>query len=93
MQQQAVAVVYCIVCARPTVAAAAPKAKAVLEARIKALEGKVAAHEQGGTATGAAAGDAILAGDADTGDALAHGHQFMVINAQYYSSSALVLLL
>jgi hypothetical protein len=51
-----------------TVAAAAPKAKAVLEARIKALEGKVAAREQGGAATGAA-GDAIPAGDAETGDA------------------------
>jgi hypothetical protein len=51
-------------------AAAAPKAKAVLEARIKALEGKVAAREQGGSAAGAAAVDAIAAGDAETGNAI-----------------------
>ncbi|KAF6262551.1 hypothetical protein COO60DRAFT_614938 [Scenedesmus sp. NREL 46B-D3] len=49
-------------------AADAPKAKVLLEARIKALECKVAAREHAGAAAGAAAGEAIAAGEAETGD-------------------------
>ena len=43
------------------------KAKAMLEARVKALESKVATRQQGSTAADAAAGDAIAAGEAETG--------------------------
>uniref|UniRef100_A0A383WJV6 EF-hand domain-containing protein n=2 Tax=Tetradesmus obliquus TaxID=3088 RepID=A0A383WJV6_TETOB len=44
------------------------KAKALLEARVKALESKVATRQRGSAAADAAAGDAIAAGDAETGD-------------------------
>lgn len=39
----------------------------MLEARVKALESKVATRQQGNAAADAAAGESIAAGDAETG--------------------------